>query len=146
MNEQLEQKLIQKYPKLLRQTEESEMVSPMYWGIACGDGWYNILNTMMNGIQRYVDRKQKENPDFPQVEFSQIKEKFGGLRVYIDNSDEVIDAYINFAESMANVTCEICGNVGKTRSYNGWYATDCDGCFAKHKAQTKTKEDSVQDQ
>ena len=43
MNQELEQKLAAKYPKLLRQMGESELVSPMYYGFECGDGWYNLF-------------------------------------------------------------------------------------------------------
>ena len=146
MNEQLEQKLAAKYPKLLRQMGESELVSPMYYGFECGDGWYNLLDVMLHRIQIYVDRKQKDNPEFPQVEFAQIKEKFGGLRAYPDYYDEVINTIISFAEDMAERTCESCGSVGKNRSYGGWYVTQCEGCSAKYKERTKTDEDPEEDQ
>lgn len=146
MNEQLEQKLIQKYPKLLRQTGESELVSPMYWGFQCGDGWYNILDVMLCRIQSYIDSVQKVNPEYPQPEFVQIKEKFGGLRAYINGGDDVIFSIIAFAEQMSDRTCDVCGNVGKNRSFGGWYVTLCEEHSAKYKEKTNRAEDPEEDQ
>lgn len=146
MQEQLEQKLMQKYPKLLGLMDEEGKTPLAYWGFECGDGWYNLLDVMMFHIQNYVDQKQKEDPDFPQVKFVQIKEKFGGLRAYANRYDDVISAYISFAESIANRTCEACGTIGKNKSYNGWLVTQCDTCSDKYKQRTKREEDPEEDQ
>jgi hypothetical protein len=56
---------------------------------------------------------------------SQVKEKFGTLRFYIDGGTKEHYNYIRFAESMSAVTCETCGAPGKTRGH-GWYYTACD--------------------
>jgi hypothetical protein len=59
-----------------------------------------------------------------QVKVLQVKEKFGGLRFYIDAADDIVYAYIRFAESMSYRTCEECGKPG--RSYTtGWVRTLC---------------------
>ena len=144
MREELEQKLYEKYPKLFAQKDHPTSITCMCYGICVGDGWYDILDTLCRSIQNHIDRQQKKNLDYPQVEFSQIKEKFGGLRVYTDGNDETVSALIGFAESMANRTCEGCGKSGKTRSYRGWWATDCDSCaeqYVKKTGYTEDKED-----
>lgn len=61
----------------------------------------------------------------PQIQFTQIKEKFGGLRLYTNYSDAYIDGVISMASSMSESTCETCGQPGKMRG-KGWYYTACD--------------------
>ena len=56
---------------------------------------------------------------------SQIKEKFGGLRFYVDRATEEHYNYIAFAESMSYRTCERCGAPGKLFT-NGWHVVLCD--------------------
>jgi hypothetical protein len=64
-------------------------------------------------------------PEIPQVVASQVKEKYGGLRFYYSGGDEVIDAYVHFAEMLSERTCEVCGAPGKSRD-GGWIVTRCD--------------------
>jgi hypothetical protein len=55
----------------------------------------------------------------------QIKEKFGGLRFYVQAATDTHYHYISFAESMSYRTCEQCGAPGKTYT-DGWHKTLCD--------------------
>jgi hypothetical protein len=55
----------------------------------------------------------------------QVKEKFGGLRFYVQAATDKHYSYISFAESMSYRTCEECGNPGKTYT-DGWHMTLCD--------------------
>jgi len=56
---------------------------------------------------------------------SQVKEKFGGLRFYVNAATDKHFNYISFAESMSYRTCEECGAPGK-RYTDGWHTTLCD--------------------
>lgn len=56
---------------------------------------------------------------------SQIKEKFGTLRFYVNGATSEHWNYISFAESMSGSICEDCGAPGKTYT-NGWHRTLCD--------------------
>jgi hypothetical protein len=56
---------------------------------------------------------------------SQVKEKFGGLRFYVQAATDKHYNYISFAESMSYRTCEECGAPGKTYT-DGWHRTMCD--------------------
>jgi hypothetical protein len=56
---------------------------------------------------------------------SQVKEKFGGLRFYVNAATEEHYNYITFAESMSYKTCEVCGSPGK-RYTDGWHTVLCD--------------------
>jgi hypothetical protein len=55
----------------------------------------------------------------------QVKEKFGGLRFYVNGATDKHWNYITFAESMSYRTCEDCGAPGKTYT-DGWHTTLCD--------------------
>lgn len=60
----------------------------------------------------------------PQVVVDQVKEKFGGLRFYYHGGDEKVDGMVRMAESMSEVTCEVCGDKGKI-SRGGWLYCSC---------------------
>lgn len=55
----------------------------------------------------------------------QVKEKFGGLRFYVQAATDKHYNYISFAESMSYHTCEQCGAPGK-RYTDGWHQTLCE--------------------
>jgi hypothetical protein len=48
-------------------------------------------------------------------EILQVKEKFGGLRIYVNHADDAIRQRIEAAEQESFHTCEICGQPGKLR-------------------------------
>lgn len=60
-----------------------------------------------------------------QVIAVQVKEKFGGLRFYIDGGDKYTDGVITLAESMSFSICEVCGHPGIARR-GGWIRVLCD--------------------
>lgn len=82
-------------------------------------GWYPLIRTLCVQIEHHV----KSVNTFVRV--MQIKEKFGGLRFYIDGGDECIRGMIQMACAMSLHICEDCGNPGRMRSDN-WYRTLCD--------------------
>ena len=67
----------------------------------------------------------------PQVEFMQVKEKFGTLRIYATNTDTYISGLISMAESMSGNTCEICGTTKKVGTTKGWTRHLCENCSDK---------------
>lgn len=56
---------------------------------------------------------------------AQVKEKFGGLRFYVNGANEEHYNYILFAENMSYRTCEVCGSPGKLYT-QGWHTTLCE--------------------
>lgn len=60
MNQELQQKLFEKYPKIFRQKDLDKTQTAMCWGISCGDGWYNILDTLCGHLQHLVDNPHDE--------------------------------------------------------------------------------------
>jgi hypothetical protein len=97
--------------------------------IECNVGWFNIINSLSSTLESYI----QNNIDVPDedIYFTQIKEKFGTLRIYISYEDDTIKNLIWMAEKLSGSTCEICGAVGFTRSINKWLFTKCDKCFEK---------------
>ena len=133
MKEELQRKLYEKYPILSNLAFDKEMNNtPLAWdGITCNDGWYNIINTLCNEITKHLQLLNISNVtnDKFTCNVQQIKEKFGGLRFYIDSADDYIYELIDKAESTSEVVCELCGsikNIGKTK---GWITTMCKSCY-----------------
>ena len=69
---------------------------------------------------------------------AQVKEKFGGLRIYLDYYDSENPhnvalgiAITNYAEWKAALICETCGKYGKLRKDKRWVLTLCDACNEK---------------
>lgn len=135
------QRLCQKFPKIFPKLDSNQSESVTFW-FECGDGWYNIIDSLCGNIQNYIDWKSKEPKisekeiESLQVVATQIKEKFGTLRFYADGGNDVTDALIGLAESFSSHTCEGCGNVGKTYN-NGWVRTHCDNCETAYQEKRK---------
>lgn len=132
MKTELQQELYQRYKKLFEKSKRKECIrNPFYlYGIECGDGWFNLLDKLMDNITKNCDKIKVKYP----VIF-QIKEKFGGLRFYIkslkadDNTCDEIYKHIREAEIESEKTCEICGKKGKIENIRGWLQCLC----KKHK-------------
>ena len=99
--------------------------------IACGDGWFEIIQELCKGLEAALDRgrakgeiqSDRENP----FVVEQVKEKFGGLRFYVSWETKEIGGLIREAESKSFKTCEACGQPGRPRN-GGWVLTLCDTC------------------
>jgi hypothetical protein len=113
----------------------------MCWGFECGDGWFQILDSLMGNIQNHIDWNNKnfekgytQYKYVPQVTLDQVKEKFGTLRFYYTGGDDYISGLVSMAESMSAVTCESCGHPGE-QTRGGWIKTNCKPCEEKRKAE-----------
>lgn len=122
MDEKLEKQLYEAYPKLFAQVGGSPQETCMYWGCAHGDGWFNLL--------KEACEKLKDAP----IQFAQIKEKFGGLRIYYDYlgsddenamSDDEVSDILEDIEDRSLTICEVCGAPGKPTG-PGWIQTLCE--------------------
>jgi hypothetical protein len=129
MKPELQDKLFETYPKIFVQKDLPMSQTCMCWGIDTGDGWYNILDTLCKYIQNHVDRnlRSDQNAEQVQVEATQVKEKYGGLRFYYHGGDDFIDGLVWMAEGLSNRTCEVCGAPG-TQNSHGWIKTRCGPC------------------
>lgn len=115
--------LVKKYNHLFT---KGELEPFAMFGFECGDGWYDILEMLIDQIDRYI--KQKQNTDPIDIQIVQVKEKFGGLRFYIDGGDDAIYEIIRFVEELSYKTCEFCGSNQKIMRSKGWIVTACEPC------------------
>ena len=90
-------------------------------GYVC-PGWEQLIWDMLDDIQAL-------NPlvgEGGHPEFTQIKEKFGTLRVYgyniSDDEQEILDKYA----ALSAETCMTCGAFGQMREKNRWLYVACD--------------------
>ena len=125
MNEELTKKLYEDYPEIFQYNKgKCDPMLPMAFGFECGDGWYKIIDHCCRMIQYDIDHNKKE-----QVVAVQVKEKFGGLRFYVDGANEKAYDIIRFFESLSYRICEKCGKSdAKTESKEHWIRTRCDKC------------------
>lgn len=93
----------------------------MGFGFECGNGWYDLIYRLCEDI------KQLNPPaDFEVV---QVKEKFGGLRFYVNSGTEEIYNLISVAEEASLTICETCGAPSSgPEEIKGWIHTACEAC------------------
>lgn len=125
MKQELEAKLFAKYPKIFKQKDDSMQTTCMCWGIDTGDGWYDLLDNLCQQLQSMTDHNGHLPDRFPQIEATQVKEKFGTLRFYTNGSSDWQDGVISFAEWMSASICDECGKPGKINDDGGWLACRC---------------------
>ena len=119
MDIELENKLFSKYPTLFpggRNVDPNK--SLIFFGIECGNGWYNLIDELMSKILE-LDKG---------CIVVQVKQKFGGLRVYIEpTNDKPYDLIIEY-EAKSYLICEECGKYGELRNDRSYVKTLCKGC------------------
>jgi len=101
--------------------------NPKFFGV--GSGWYPIIKDLIDGLIKLGWDKN----------VIQVKQKFGGLRFYIDEGSDEMHKLIIEAERKSYETCEKCSEKGKARRDIGWHLTLCDEHY-----QEKIKEINVQ--
>jgi hypothetical protein len=130
MTKELELKLVEKYPKILRDYGGDMKQTCMHWGIECDDGWYDLLDKCFEKLQYFCDLCSKDEKNV-QVVANQIKEKYGTLRFYysVEDADEIendiISDIVFETEKKSEHTCEVTGKDGSSCVKRGWYKTLC---------------------
>jgi hypothetical protein len=59
MNQDLDKKLVEKYPKIFRDRYAPMTHTAMCWGFDHGDGWYNIIDQLCGVIQNHIDNTRR---------------------------------------------------------------------------------------
>lgn len=157
MSPEKTKQLYQKYPKIFAQKDWPMTHTAMCWNFECSDGWYDLLDVLCDGIQHHIDMENmsikfkkdrgdlpSDAPNFPQIEATQVKEKFGGLRFYTNYEDDYVRGLISMAESMSYKTCEACGSPGKSND-EGWISTLCEPCREEDRKRLERYEQAAKE-
>lgn len=100
MTPELNKELLQRYPRIFE--------NPDLQGIRCGDGWFDLIDTLCQQLQQWA-----EQHGAPQPVASQVKEKFGRLRFStVRELSPEQQAMVETAEAQSCKTCEQCGKPG----------------------------------
>lgn len=107
-----QEKLIARCPKLFSENAK---------GLECRAGWYQIIEDLSCRLDGLY------NKDEAVVVVGQIKEKFGGLRFYLDKGHGLdgVEEAIERSTKLSYETCEFCGESGELRHLR-WARTLCD--------------------
>lgn len=129
MKEKLEKQLVKDFPLCFGDYRKNPMESCMAWGCECGDGWYQILHDACAKAEPIIakwleDNKNEEDYKEWAPRLSQVKEKYGTLRMYWSTYPDGLDEIEEEAERKSETTCETCGKEGKLRG-EGWYYLSC---------------------
>ncbi len=148
MTPELEQKLYERWPEIFEGRFLPPTQSLMCFGLECGDGWFDLIDALCsqlanhysNAARAWERRLKNATPDengmvevplVPRLPRAvQVKEKFGGLRFYVDSATDEDYACIHMAEAMSYRICETCGNPGENKNDHNWWSTVCDSCSA----------------
>ncbi len=119
MDKKFEDKIFKDFPDLF---PGGRNVNPEHslicFGLECDSGWYSLIYELCESITKI--NKEKTTIAV------QVKEKFGGLRFYVDGGNEEIYDLIRKAEDKSFHICEKCGSSGFLRQDLFWWKTLCD--------------------
>lgn len=86
-----------------------------------GSGWSGLIDELFDLLEAY------------KVEATQVKEKFGELRVYTHPAHEELYDKIEELEKRSAKICETCGAPGRVQNRGGWLRAICKPCLGKLK-------------
>jgi predicted unusual protein kinase regulating ubiquinone biosynthesis (AarF/ABC1/UbiB family) len=95
MKQKLQDKIFKDFPKLFAQKDLDKTKTCMCWGIETPDRWYDVIYKLCETIQNHINWN-----NLKQIEFTQVKEKFGSLRVYYNDKNQWIDGAIALADTL----------------------------------------------
>jgi hypothetical protein len=89
------------------------------FGFECNDGWADLIEGSLRLVQHRAEL------DALDVKITQVKEKFGQLRIYRHGGDECIDSVFEIAQLASGCICELCGEPGEVMNVEGWLIARC---------------------
>jgi hypothetical protein len=121
MRRELEQRLVECWPSWFKVTGDPRETR-MGDRFAHGDGWFDIVWRLCKDLEPLVAEVEKAGRRF---EVLQVKQKFGGLRFYVNHGTDAIRNLIEAAQLESVRTCELCGQTGSRRD-GDWIPAVCD--------------------
>lgn len=98
-----------------------------------GPGWEDLVEDLIKDLIELGWNR----------EVAQIKEKFGGLRFYINSGSEEIFSRIMKAESKSYKICEQCGRDAEPQG-SSWIRTLCEVCFEVHEKEQAVRKQKAE--
>lgn len=89
-----------------------------------GDGWKDLVTETFAKLDAAINEVPAMEPDLG-FECTDVKEKYGTLRVDIFPYVESVEAVCIDAEDRSEQLCDMCGRAGVTRE-GGWVVVRCD--------------------
>ena len=102
MKKELQEKLYNQFPKLFAQKDLDMKQTCMCWGIETPDEWFDVILKACELIQSRIDSNQGLSDNYPQIQFTQVKEKWGGLCMYYTPNTEWVDGVLDMADAMVS--------------------------------------------
>lgn len=121
MRKELDDLLCAVAPNLYAQRNGNTRETCMCWGFP-GDGWFSLLLEASEALEK-LDCG---------VVATQVKEKYGTLRFYVNGVNDEVDAIISRAKVRSTRECEDCGAEAKLVG-TAWFSTICDHCAVTDK-------------
>jgi hypothetical protein len=106
-------------------TDRPPIVDSNFFSI--GEGWYPLIKRLIQDLIKLGWNRQ----------ICQVKEKFGGLRFYIQEGTDEVFERIRSAEEESLTICEVTGEPGTLRTDIGWYRTLSDVQYKTVKGVTR---------
>jgi len=131
MKEELELKLVAKYPDICADYKGDQNKTCFHWGFECGDGWYELIDSCLQQVD-FIAKKNNIS-----VKIGQIKSKLGRLVIYLDFESgpkgEAVSAAIDAIHNVVEQTwknsqniSEISGLPASPKVINNWIFTVTD--------------------
>ena len=133
IQKEFEAKLVKEFPNLYRNMRGDPSKTCMAWGISVSPGWFDIIWELSQKLETMILNIPEDKR--PEYMAAQVKEKFGGLRFYMEASTPEMNAFIKEAEDRCWDTCEQCGKPGQVVKA-GWLYVSCKE-HAKKEHQTQ---------
>jgi hypothetical protein len=110
----------------VKEENPSSLPTPYYlFGIECGKGWYPLIQPVID----YIDDYNKDKDDNNMIRITQVREKYGSLRIYTNMYTPELQELIDKAEIESEKVCEFCGSRKHLGTTLEWYITICYDCM-----------------
>ena len=103
--------------------DPSLMNNLMRFGFDCDEGWHPLIEECLDRIEKALEKHSKIEREV--FEITQIKEKFGGLDIYVSHYYNDIVKILRACKDESYQTCEVCGKPGRLREHHRWLKTLC---------------------
>lgn len=86
----------------------------------CLSGWAWLIDAALLLLYSCAEAQHLE------LQVTQVKEKFGALRIYHHGGDACTDAICDITEQISENVCEVCGGAGINLPTHQWLSTRCE--------------------